>query len=101
MNLTKETNGLSIYHDICLTSRMKIRSVVLRCVSDQLADSQFIKYGLDNTFEIKEIAFSIHSQCQLHSLIRQFRKRKCFRKIDIGKFIQTHIFVAVIVICCQ
>ena len=101
MNLTKETDGLSIYHDICLTSRMKIRSVVLRCVSDQLADSQFIKYGLDNTFEIKEIAFSVHSKCKHGSFIWKLGKWKRLRKIYISKLIKTNVFVSSVIVSCQ
>ena len=101
MNLSQIAYNLTIINHICLSSGMKVSLSAVWIIIYFISHSYFLKELFTYTFHVKEIAVSIHTKCKVHTLIRKFCKRKCFRTIYITKFIETYIFISSVIVRSQ
>ena len=49
--------------------------------------SYFIEELFYDTLHSEEVAFAIHTKCELYSFIRQFCKWKCLWEINVSQFV--------------
>ena len=101
MNFSEVTDYFAFVADVCLSARMQISLVAVRCVVDFFLHSGFFEEFFYNALHIKEVSCAVHSKSEVCSLIRKFCQRQCFWQIYFADLIQTNAFVSSVVVCCQ
>ena len=72
MYFTQISDYGSIVNDISLTSRMQECLACIWIVSLFLVQSDLVKELFYDTLHAEKVAFSVHTQSELHTLIRKF-----------------------------
>ena len=72
-----------------------------RIIALLLGEPSLLKELLHNAFHAEEIALTIHTESELHPLLRQFCKGQGLGKVNISKLIESYVFISAVVVCGQ
>ena len=101
MDLSKVSYHFAIIDHVCLSSRMEVSLTTVRIVIYFVSHTDFLEEFFANTLHIKETTVSVHTKCEVHTLIRKFCQWQGMWTIYVTKLIETNIFISSVIVCSQ
>ena len=98
VHLAQEAYHSAVIQDVGLSSGMKVGMLCAGIIMGLFMHSGLFKEFFHHALHGEEIAVPVHSQGELHTLVRKLCERQRLGTVHIGQLVQAHVLVTAVIV---